>query len=160
MKIDHLIKVLALVQTSDKNPVPSSESESSEQTQLNAMVNSPVLRKIPVDDEELTMVSTLKRRQSDQEVEISDQLLWLSLTDRFRLRAYWTRRSSTKQTNMLQRPSHPSQVQRMRLVRDVCDQERHQRNQRGQRKRIQISISNQIQWIFLWTNRIWREKDF
>ena len=75
MKIDHLIKVLALVQTSDKNPVPSSESESSEQTQLNAMVNSPVFRKIPVDDEELTMVSTLKRRQSDQEVEISDQLL-------------------------------------------------------------------------------------
>ena len=75
MKIDHLIKVLALVQTSDKNPVPNTESESSEQTQMGAMANAPVLRKMPVDDEELTMVSTLKRRQSDQEVEISDQLL-------------------------------------------------------------------------------------
>ena len=71
MKIDHLVKVLALVQTSDKKPDPGPESESSERIQTDENANSPVLRK--VEDEELTMVSTLKRRQSEQEVKISHE---------------------------------------------------------------------------------------
>ena len=71
MKIDHLVKVLALVQTSDQKPDPGPGSESSEQIQTDETENSPVSRK--VEDEELTMVSTLKRRQSEPEVKISPE---------------------------------------------------------------------------------------
>ena len=66
MKIDNLVKVLALVQTSDNKPVPGRESGSSEQSQIDVTIALPIPRK--VEDEELTMVSTLKRRQSEQEV--------------------------------------------------------------------------------------------
>ena len=68
MKIDNLVKVLALVQTSDNKAIPGRESESSEQSHIDVTVASPVPRK--VEDEELTMVSTLKRRQSEQEVKL------------------------------------------------------------------------------------------
>ena len=68
MKIDNLVKVLALVQTSDNKPIPGRESESSEQSHIDVTVALPVPRK--VEDEELTMVSTLKRRQSEQEVKL------------------------------------------------------------------------------------------
>ena len=74
MKIDNLVKVLALVQTSDNKPVPGRESQSSEQSHLDATVALPAPRK--VEDEELTMVSTLKRRQSEQEVK---NVCWGSL---------------------------------------------------------------------------------
>ena len=67
MKIDNLVKVLALVQTSDNKPIPGRESESSEQSHIDVTAL-PVPRK--VEDEELTMVSTLKRRQSEQEVKL------------------------------------------------------------------------------------------
>ena len=94
IKIDHLVKVLALVQTSDKKPDPGPGFESIERTQTDETENSPVLRK--VEDEELTVVSTLKRRQSDQEVRISheqigdlDCLLYEIINVHvFRLRAY------------------------------------------------------------------------
>ena len=94
IKIDHLVKVLALVQTSDKKSDPGPGLESSERTQTDETENSPVLRK--VEDEELTVVSTLKRRQSDQEVRISheqigdlDCLLYEIINVHvFRLRAY------------------------------------------------------------------------
>ena len=66
MKIDSLVKVLALVQTSDNKPVPGRESQSSDQSHIDVTVALPAPRK--VEDEELTMVSTLKRRQSEQEV--------------------------------------------------------------------------------------------
>lgn len=66
MKIDNLVKVLALVQTSDNKPIPGRESQSSDQSHIDATVALPAPRK--VEDEELTMVSTLKRRQSEQEV--------------------------------------------------------------------------------------------
>lgn len=68
MKIDNLVKVLALVQTSDNKPIPGHESESSEKSHIDVTVVLPVPRK--VEDEELTMVSTLKRRQSEQEVKL------------------------------------------------------------------------------------------
>ena len=66
MKIDNLVKVLALVQTSDNKPVTGCESQSSDQSHIDATIALPAPRK--VEDEELTMVSTLKRRQSEQEV--------------------------------------------------------------------------------------------
>jgi len=66
MKIDNLMKVLALVQTSDNKLVPDRESESGQQLRIDVDTTLPVCRKL--EDEELTMVSTLKRRQSDQEI--------------------------------------------------------------------------------------------
>jgi len=67
MKIDNLIKVMAFVQTSEDKPVPDEKLESDEQSQFHVNETLSVPRK--VEDEELTMVSTLKRRQSDPEIE-------------------------------------------------------------------------------------------